>query len=65
LFGGNLLRQPAYADTPCRLPGPLTNTDLVMERAFWIGLWPGLTDEMIDYMIGTIVDFCGEGALRD
>jgi len=59
LFGGNLLRQPAYAETSRRLPGPLTNTDLVMDRAFWIGLWPGLTDEMLDYMINTITEFCG------
>jgi len=59
LFGGNLLRQPAYAGTPHRLPGPLANTDAAMESAFWIGLWPGLTEEMIDYMTGTIVDFCG------
>lgn len=58
LFGGNLLKQPAYAGTPRRLPGPLHRTDWVMERAFWIGLWPGLTAIMLDYMAETIVKFC-------
>ena len=58
LFGGNLLRQPAYSETPRRLPGPLANTDQAMNSAFWIGLWPGLTDEMLDYMSQTIVEFC-------
>ncbi len=57
LFGGNILRQPAYADTPRRVPGALTNTDQVMEQAFWIGVWPGLTDEMLGYMIKTIMEF--------
>jgi CDP-6-deoxy-D-xylo-4-hexulose-3-dehydrase len=51
LFGGNLLRQPAYADICCRQVGPLTNTDFVMERVFWIGVYPGLTRPMIDYVI--------------
>ena len=60
LFGGNLLRQPAYVETPRRLPGLLPNTELVMNNAFWIGLWPGLTDEMLDYMVKTLVEFCGE-----
>lgn len=58
LFGGNLLKQPAYAGTPRRLPGPLHRTDWVMERVFWIGLWPGLTGIMLDYMAETIVKFC-------
>ncbi len=54
LFGGNLLRQPAYADIHCRQTGPLTNTDIVMERVFWIGVYPGLTGPMIDYVIETL-----------
>jgi CDP-6-deoxy-D-xylo-4-hexulose-3-dehydrase len=58
LFGGNLLKQPAYAGTPRRLPGPLAHTDWVMKRVFWIGLWPGLTAEMLDYMIETLTGFC-------
>ncbi len=51
VFGGNLLRQPAYANIPHRISGNLENSDAVAERAFWIGVWPGLTDPMIDYMI--------------
>jgi CDP-6-deoxy-D-xylo-4-hexulose-3-dehydrase len=54
LFGGNLLRQPAYEKAPGRVVGSLANTDRVMERAFWVGLWPGLTPEAIDYLAETI-----------
>ena len=54
LFGGNLLRQPAFIDTPRRIVGSLENTDVVMNDTFWIGVWPGLTIEMLDYMIESI-----------
>jgi CDP-6-deoxy-D-xylo-4-hexulose-3-dehydrase len=50
LFGGNLLRQPAFVDTPRRIFGSLESTDIVMRSTFWIGVWPGLTDPMLDYM---------------
>jgi CDP-6-deoxy-D-xylo-4-hexulose-3-dehydrase len=58
LFGGNLTRQPAYQDTPHRIVGDLRNSDFVMNHVFWIGLYPGLTTEMIDFVVDTIVDFC-------
>jgi CDP-6-deoxy-D-xylo-4-hexulose-3-dehydrase len=51
LFGGNLARQPAYQNVPYRAIGELANSDLVMNQLFWVGVYPGLTDEMIDYMI--------------
>lgn len=54
LFGGNLLRQPAFIGTPRRMHGDLTNTDTVMNGTFWIGVWPGLTIPMLDYMIDVI-----------
>ena len=54
LFGGNLLRQPAFKDTPRRVVGELTNTDTVMNDTFWIGVWPGLTLPMLDYVIETM-----------
>ena len=57
VFAGNLLRQPAYRDMPHRVAGSLENTDLVMSQAFWIGCYPGLTDEMIDYVIDAFGQF--------
>ena len=54
LFAGNLLRQPAFAGTPRRTVGELKNTDRVMKDTFWIGVWPGLTIQMIDYMVDAI-----------
>ena len=57
LFGGNLTRQPAYKEVEYRVIGGLKNTDFVMRNVFWIGLYPGLTDEMLDYVIDTISHF--------
>ena len=57
LFGGNLLRQPAYHDIPHRVVGPLTNADLVTDATFWVGVYPGLTDPMIDYLAESIHAF--------
>jgi len=57
LFGGNLLRQPAYAGLPRRVVGDLANADIIANSTFWIGVFPGLTDPMLDYMIETIDKF--------
>jgi len=58
LFGGNLVRQPAYQDVNYRVVGDLANSDRVMHGAFWIGVHPGLTDEMLAYMIESVNAFC-------
>jgi CDP-6-deoxy-D-xylo-4-hexulose-3-dehydrase len=50
LFGGNLVRQPAYQGAEFRVVGDLATTDFVMNHVFWVGVYPGLTDEMIDYI---------------
>ncbi len=51
LFGGNLVRQPAYLDVPHRVVGELVNSDFVMNQVFWIGVYPGLTPAMLDYVL--------------
>ena len=57
LFGGNLIRQPAYNGIDHRIVGDLRNADLVMNNTFWIGVYPGLTDEMLDYVLATVSRF--------
>ena len=57
VFGGNLLRQPAYRDVPHRVVGSLENTDAVMRSSFWVGCYPGITGEMLDYMIDVFGQF--------
>jgi CDP-6-deoxy-D-xylo-4-hexulose-3-dehydrase len=54
LFGGNLLRQPAYLNSKYRKIGDLPKTDYVMNNVFWIGVYPGLTEDMIDYVIDSM-----------
>lgn len=54
LFGGNLLRQPAFVGTPRRVIGDLKNSDIVMSQTFWVGVWPGLTEQMLDYVIESL-----------
>ncbi len=56
LFGGNLLRQPGFLNTPRRIVGELTNTDIVMRDTFWIGVWPGLSQQMLDFMVASFFE---------
>ena len=59
MFAGNILRQPAYRDIDFRVVGNLTNTDIVMRRTFWVGVYPGLTTPMLDYVADSIIEFIG------
>ena len=57
MFAGNILRQPAYKGVDVRIVGDLTNTDIVMRRTFWVGVYPGLTEPMLDYIAHSIREF--------
>ena len=64
LFGGNLLRQPAYQDCKYRVAGELRNTDFVMNNVFWVGVYPGLTPPMLDFVAKTITGFIAQSKAR-
>lgn len=57
LFGGNLMRQPAYIDQPKRVVGTLDNCDVITDNTFWVGVYPGLDNARLDFIIDTILDF--------
>lgn len=58
LFAGNLIRQPAYQGLDYRVIGDLSNSDHVMNSTFWVGIYPGLTEEMLTYIAETLRKFC-------
>jgi CDP-6-deoxy-D-xylo-4-hexulose-3-dehydrase len=62
LFGGNLTRQPYMIGRNYRVSGELKNTDRVMNDTFWVGIYPGLTQEMLDYVAEKIKTFFTEGS---
>jgi CDP-6-deoxy-D-xylo-4-hexulose-3-dehydrase len=62
LFGGNLVRQPAYKGLAYRIVGELTNTDRIMHGTLWVGCYPGLTTEMLDWIVSSFHAFCRDGA---
>jgi CDP-6-deoxy-D-xylo-4-hexulose-3-dehydrase len=54
LFAGNLVRQPAYKGVDYRVIGDLRNSDYVMNNVFWIGVYPGLTEKMLQHMLAAL-----------
>jgi len=59
LFGGNLIKQPYMKGRNYRVASELTQTDIVMHRTFWIGVYPGLTEEMLEFSASSIERFLG------
>ncbi|RPI78048.1 MAG: lipopolysaccharide biosynthesis protein RfbH, partial [Desulfobacteraceae bacterium] len=57
LFAGNIIRHPAFEQAPYRLYGRLEHTDRIMNDTFWIGVYPGITQPMLDYMLSRIDAF--------
>jgi CDP-6-deoxy-D-xylo-4-hexulose-3-dehydrase len=57
MFAGNLLRQPGYMNIEHRVVGDLTNTDFVMNNTLFMGVYPGLSAEKIEYMTGKVREF--------
>ena len=61
LFAGNIIKHPCFdemrkARTGYRVVGELEHTERIMKDTFWIGVYPGMTDEMLDYMAKTIIE---------
>lgn len=63
LFAGNITKHPCFETmvegVDYRIAAPLVNTDTIMNSSLWIGLYPGMGDEKLDYMVKTIREFCG------
>jgi len=64
LFAGNILKQPAYDDIKYRRVDTLENTDYIMNNSFFIGVYPGLSEKMIDYVVGVFDEFIKNKAKR-
>jgi len=57
IFAGNIIKQPYFLNRKYRKVGELKNTDIMMNRVFWIGVYPGLTEDMMEYVVKTIEEF--------
>jgi CDP-4-dehydro-6-deoxyglucose reductase, E1 len=63
MFAGNILRQPGYIDIPRRVIGNLENADKIMRRSFWLGVYPSLTQQMLEYVVENIFEFVEQKGL--
>jgi CDP-6-deoxy-D-xylo-4-hexulose-3-dehydrase len=57
IFAGNVTKQPAYSNVNFKVIGDLTFTNIAMKRSFWVGVYPGLTNDMLDYLADSIIEF--------
>ena len=64
LFGGNILLQPAYESLNLGNPDDYPNANRVVDRTFWIGVYPGLTIEMLDFVVLTIDEFINKKVMK-
>lgn len=60
VFAGNITKQPGYLNINSRTVGSLDNTDFIMSNSFWLGIYPGLTNNMLDYVAESIKEFVGK-----
>ena len=65
MFGGNLLRQPAYEEVTYRVVGELKNTDYILNNVFWLGVFPGLSKPMLDFVAETILGFAAKAEVTE
>jgi CDP-6-deoxy-D-xylo-4-hexulose-3-dehydrase len=61
LFAGNITKQPYFNDIEYRVVGELENTNIIMNNTFWIGVFPGITEEMMDFVVEKIELYFGIG----
>jgi CDP-6-deoxy-D-xylo-4-hexulose-3-dehydrase len=61
VFGGNVLRQPGFLDIPRRVHGELLASDRIMSDTIFVGVWPGMTLEMVDYVVERVREFVRRG----
>lgn len=64
MFGGNLIKQPAYKDKEYRIFNDLKNADYVMNNTFWIGVYPGINDEMLEYVFNIFEEFLNSKLIK-
>ena len=65
LFAGNIIKQPGFKNIKYRKIGDLKNTDYIMRQSFWIGVWPGINDERISYIVKTFRKIINKYFIRE